>query len=349
MTDLQETDARLQAANDSTYAELRKLRGEIDTVTTDDVAAYAEALAEGGTLPKPRATKLKERVKDLELRVIPAIDEAMWAFACRARDELRRHVPLGPEQQARWDELDHRLSGLEDKKHELCARRIHMLRVEGQRSGLVLGPEKKAQLAQLEAELESLTNHEQDAILREQLDADRNLGNRYATQLKRWQPPDTNRRDQPAIPQHMEKRPKSILAWVENGVAVMDRELDKNAAQHLKDERQRAAARAVDAAQGEYNREQQRLLSEHQETMSPEARGSQIAQQERMQTPPWPEFNRYRWLREHDLLDDYGYVQRGAVVQVKGGNEQRIEQETPRKDMMSPAPNAEPALTATEA
>ncbi len=349
MTDLQDTEARLQAANDSTYAELRKLRGEIDTVTTDDVAAYAEALAEGSALPKPRATKLKERVKDLELRVIPAIDEAMWAFACRARDELRRHVPLGPEQQARWDELDHRLSGLEDKKHELTGRRIHLLRAEGQRSGLVLGPEKQSQLAELETELAGLTNHEQDAILREQLDADRDLGNRYENQLKRWQPPDTNRRDQPTIPQHMQKRPKSILAWVENGVALMERELDAEFVRHKKTERQRAAARAVGLAQTAYNKEQQAKLAEEESHMTQQALNDRSLARARNGNPPWPEFNRYLWLRDHNLLDDYGYVQRGAVVQVKGGNERRIEQETPRKDMMSPAPTTEPALTATEA
>jgi hypothetical protein len=316
MTDLQDIEDRLQAANDSTYAELRKVRGEIDTVTTDDMAAYADALIEGGTLPRPRAAKLKARVTDLELRVIPAVDEAMWTFACRALEELRRHVPLGPEQQARWDELGHHLSALEDKKREMVGRRIYILRAEGQQSGLVLGPEKEAQLAELEAEHESYTHHEEDAVLRAQLDADRTLRGRYEQQLKRWQPPDTNRRDQPAIPQHMQKRPKSILAWVESGVALMDRELDAEGRRQDKKARQRAAADAVDKAQAEYNKEQQRLLSERQALMTPEARNAQIAQQERMQSPPWPEFNRFQWLSKHGLLDDYGYVGQGQAARI---------------------------------
>lgn len=89
MTDLQETEARLQAADNSAHAELRKLRQEIETVATDDVAAYADALTEGGSLPKARAAKIKERVRDIELRVIPGIDEAMWRFVAQVRDELR--------------------------------------------------------------------------------------------------------------------------------------------------------------------------------------------------------------------------------------------------------------------
>lgn len=89
MQDLQETQDRLQAADNSAHAELRKLRQEIETVATDDVSVYADALTSGETPPKARAARIKDRVRDLELRVIPGIDEATWRFVHEVRAVLR--------------------------------------------------------------------------------------------------------------------------------------------------------------------------------------------------------------------------------------------------------------------
>lgn len=247
MEDLQETQDRLQAARNSAHAELRTLRTEIETATTDDVAAYADALASGGTPPKARAQKIKERVKDLELRVIPAVDEAMWRFVATVRDELRP------------DADDH---------------------------------------------YRSLLNAE----------------------LKRWQPPDTGRRDQPARPQHLKPRPKDIVQWVEDGIKRIDSFLAEAAEKADRKERQRRAAAAVNNAQAAYDREQREALDAREAEMSPTARNAFRVAQLKSQAPPWQPFDRRAFLEREGLLEDYGWVQGGNTIEVKGGRETRIEQ-----------------------
>jgi hypothetical protein len=86
---MQDTHDRLVGADNAARAELRKLRREVETVAADDVAAYAAALAAGETPPKARAAKIKDRIRDLELRVVPGIDEALWHFVTEVREGLR--------------------------------------------------------------------------------------------------------------------------------------------------------------------------------------------------------------------------------------------------------------------
>jgi hypothetical protein len=248
MTDLQETEARLYAADNSAHAELRKLRTEIDTVATDDVAAYAEALGEGQPLPKAKAAKLKDRIRDLELRVIPAVDEAMWRFAGQVREALRP-------------------------------------------------------------------------------DADDNYRSLLDKNLKRWDRPNTGRPDQPAPEQHATlRRPTSIVSWVEAGVERVDRQLAEWDAKAEREERKRAATRAVDRAQSAYNSEQRRLLDEREAKMTPLQRNNFLIAQSRSQSPPWPDFDRRAFLEREGLLEDYEWVHGNGGFSVKGGRSIPVEQ-----------------------
>jgi hypothetical protein len=92
MTDidtLRETETRLRAADNSTHAALRKARHDLDNVRGDDRDSYAAAILAGGALPKPRAVKLREQIRDYEVRVIPGIDEALWMLARQVREAVR--------------------------------------------------------------------------------------------------------------------------------------------------------------------------------------------------------------------------------------------------------------------
>ncbi len=92
MTDidtLRETEVRLRATDNSTHASLRKARHDLDNVRGDDREAYATALLAGGTLPKARAVKLRDQIRDYEVRVIPGIDEALWMLARQVRETIR--------------------------------------------------------------------------------------------------------------------------------------------------------------------------------------------------------------------------------------------------------------------
>lgn len=92
MTDidtLRETEVRLRATDNSSYASLRKARHDLENVRGDDREAYARALLAGGALPKARAVKLREQIRDYEVRVIPGIDEALWMLARQVRETIR--------------------------------------------------------------------------------------------------------------------------------------------------------------------------------------------------------------------------------------------------------------------
>jgi hypothetical protein len=92
MTDidtLRETEARLRAAENGSYASLRAKKRDLESVRGDDRDAYAAATLAGDTLPKPRAVKLREQIRDYEVRVIPAIDEALWMLARQVRETIR--------------------------------------------------------------------------------------------------------------------------------------------------------------------------------------------------------------------------------------------------------------------
>jgi hypothetical protein len=244
---LQETEKRLRAADAKAYAELRTAREALETAGRDDVDAAASALLAGAAAPKARAGKLSERIRDLEVRVIPGIDEALWRFVGQVRDELRP-------------------------------------------------------------------------------DADDNYKRLLSAELKRWQPPDPGRRDRPAPTQHLQPRPKDVVSWVEAGIDRIDRMLSKKRDEAERAERKRAAQRKVDRAQSVYDQEQRIKLDEEEARMSPETVNSRRLNRQRNGAPPWRPFDRFAFLQREGLLEDYGYVQPGAVVQVKGGRSILVEQ-----------------------
>jgi hypothetical protein len=95
MTDidtLRETEKRLRAVDSSSHGALRKAKRELENVRGDDRDAYAVALLAGDTLPKPRAVKLHEQIRDYEVRVIPGIDQALWLFARQVREAIRPNL-----------------------------------------------------------------------------------------------------------------------------------------------------------------------------------------------------------------------------------------------------------------
>lgn len=126
MTDidtLRETEARLRAADNSTHAALRKARHDLENVRGDDRQAYAVALLAGDSLPKARAVKLREQIRDYEVRVIPGIDEALWMLARQVRETIRpdldpsTHRTLDKELR-RWQPPDpHDLSAPAPERH----------------------------------------------------------------------------------------------------------------------------------------------------------------------------------------------------------------------------------------
>jgi hypothetical protein len=78
LTDIRGIEKGIRDTDAAAQQELHSLRREIDTVHVSDIANYAAALAEGVAPPKARASKVKERIRELELRTIPGLDEALW-------------------------------------------------------------------------------------------------------------------------------------------------------------------------------------------------------------------------------------------------------------------------------
>ncbi len=95
MTDidtLRETEKRLRATDSNAHASLRTKRREAETAASDDVAAASAALLAGDTVPKPRSVKLHAEIRDIESRVLLAVDAALWGLAAEAREVLRREA-----------------------------------------------------------------------------------------------------------------------------------------------------------------------------------------------------------------------------------------------------------------
>ena len=95
MTDidtLKETEARLRAADSNAHASLRTKRTELETAAADDVAAASAALLAGESIPKPRAVKLHAEIRDIESRVILAVDEALWGIVAEVREAVKPDV-----------------------------------------------------------------------------------------------------------------------------------------------------------------------------------------------------------------------------------------------------------------
>lgn len=87
--DLQHTESVIRAADTAAHAELRTLRAEVDAAAWKDIDAFAQALVHRQGAPKSTAGRIRERIRDIEVRVIPGTDEALWQFRDRVITVLR--------------------------------------------------------------------------------------------------------------------------------------------------------------------------------------------------------------------------------------------------------------------
>jgi hypothetical protein len=249
ITDLRHTEETIRAADASAHAELRKLRAEIDQAQEKDITALAEAMAERSPkVTPPKARKDKERIRDIEQRLIPAYDESLWLLVPKVITVLDPVVDreLLTKNLRRWAKP----KTVQDPSGVLTAPRTH-----------------------------------------NPLDA---------------------------------HRPADICSWVIGRIEAVARGEEEQRAKESKDARQQAAKAQVDAAHAAYDREQSIHLSEEEEGMAPAAVTSRRLAQQSSGSAPWHPFDRHKWLKDNDLLDDYGYVQPGQSIQTKGGREREV-------------------------
>jgi hypothetical protein len=256
--DLKATEARVREAEANALASLHDARTALETAGRDDREAYAAALAAGESPPKEASTpKLVAKIRDIEKRVLPAVDDALWRLAQDAREAIRGDI-------------------------EVVAFRT----------------------------------------------------------MKRWASPHAvNDPSQPAATRHGEPRPADVVAWVAHMHELIVQAIAKADAERDREDRRKAATRAVARAQTEYDAAQQGLLNDELDSMSPGARLQRIQKLNAGESAPWRPFDRYAFLKREGLLEDYGYVQPGTVLQVQGGNRQEVEF-VPRDQLQSPATEA---------
>lgn len=140
-------------------------------------------------------------------------------------------------------------------------------------------------------------------------------------QMRRWALPHAvNDPSQPAAMRHGATRPPDVVAWVAHMHGLIVQAIAKADAERKKDERFKEAKRRVDRAQSEYEAEQDQLLNESLDGLPPGARLQRIASFN-AGARPYPEFNRYAFLKAEGLLEDYRWVQPGSTIRVLGGNQ----------------------------
>jgi hypothetical protein len=146
--------------------------------------------------------------------------------------------------------------------------------------------------------------------------------------MKRWNPPHAvNDPSQPAATRHGQHRPLDVVAWVQGVHDVVVRAEREQMEKHEKDQRFKEAKRRVDAAQREYNGEQDAAFQQRLDAMNPQARTALISRlNSGASSAPYPQFDRHAFLEREGLLDDYGWTQPGSAIRVQGGRETRIEQ-----------------------
>jgi hypothetical protein len=247
LADIRKTEQTIRQTEAEVQQERAELRRKVDTAAADDRRAYAEALAAGAAVPKPTSATIKDRIRDIEQRILPGCDESLWLLA-------------------------------------------------------------------------------DDVVLEIEPDVDPQV---LRKNMHRWQPPDPGHKDRPSPTHHMEYRPTDIVDWVLGKIAAVERSEAKRADESERAARKREAERRVNAAQAAYNAEQQRLLDEADARKTP---AQQMHARVTRQRAPWRDFDRHAFLEREGLLEDYDYVQPGALIQVQGGNEQRVEQ-VPRSEM----------------
>jgi hypothetical protein len=250
LTDIRKTEATIRQTEAEVRQELADLERKVDTSAADDRAAYAEALASGAAVPKATSARIKDRITDIKMRVLPGTDEALWTLVPKVREAVN--------------------------------------------------PDVKEQ---------------------------------YLTQnLRRWNPPDPGRRDQPSPTTHLQHRPMSVVDWVLSRIAAVEASEAEQAVKDDKQARKEAATLAVNRAQSEHNLAQRAKLDAEEEGMSPAAVTSRRLSESRSQ--PWPEFDRRRWLEEHDMLADYGWTMGGGVI-IRNAHERVIRDPADSKEATS--------------
>jgi hypothetical protein len=92
LTDIKKTEATIRKMEADVKSEFADLRQKAVTAQKADVDAYAEALAAGAPVPKATASKIKERMRDIEMRVLPSADESLWLLVPKVREAVKPDV-----------------------------------------------------------------------------------------------------------------------------------------------------------------------------------------------------------------------------------------------------------------
>jgi hypothetical protein len=81
-------EAALRKGEFEARHELRDITDRIDGAAEHDIAVLAEALRSRQALPAATRRKLRDRLDDLQARVLPAYDESLWLLADEVRTVL---------------------------------------------------------------------------------------------------------------------------------------------------------------------------------------------------------------------------------------------------------------------
>jgi hypothetical protein len=92
LTEIRKTEANIRQAEVEVRQELADLEQKEDTSAADDRAAYAEALAAGAAVPKPTSARIKDRIRDIKMRVLPGTDEALWTLVPKVVEAVGPNV-----------------------------------------------------------------------------------------------------------------------------------------------------------------------------------------------------------------------------------------------------------------
>jgi hypothetical protein len=93
--DLRKIESAIRDAEAEAQVQLSEARAALETSGRDDRESYAAAVAAGEQPPKePSTPKLVATIRDIEKRVLPALDDALWRFAQDAREAIRGDVEV---------------------------------------------------------------------------------------------------------------------------------------------------------------------------------------------------------------------------------------------------------------
>jgi DNA-binding protein H-NS len=114
LAEIRSTEATIRTTEAEVREELADLKRKVDTAVVDDQRAYASALAAGAAVPKPTSAKMKDRIRDIEQRLLPGTDAALWLLVDDVVLEIK--PPVDPrilrKNLLRWNPPD---AGLRDR------------------------------------------------------------------------------------------------------------------------------------------------------------------------------------------------------------------------------------------